>query len=601
MRPDGVIGLRAYAAYLHGQAFVLSLITLLSLVAAGGALTQPLVVREVINGLPAGESVSPMVALLVALVLAVAVINAIRDLLLQRTAERLVLAVRRRLAAHMVRLPIAEFDRRRTGDLLSRVSADSTMVRAVVTSGLFDLAASALMVVAAAVFMVRIDAMLFAIACASATLGMMITGLLAGRLRPLAEQAQARLGEMTAAMERVISGARTIRAARAEAREYKLIDVSAEHAYHAGVRQARLRAVIGPAAAGSAQAGFLMVLGVGGVRVGSGAITIGDLASFVLFLFFLMMPLIQAINAYAQLQVGLGALRRIEDVLAIPAEVDGEPAPEAAGSAPAAGPTLNANPPGGSSTVPAVAFDRVTFGYDERVVLREVSFTVPVGSRTALVGPSGAGKTTVLALIERFYEVGTGSIRIDGRGIGELSTDQLRTRLGYVEQDAPVLAGTLRENLTMTAPAATDEKMLAVLEKVRLADLATRSPFGLDAQVGERGIRLSGGERQRLAIARALLADPPILLLDEPTSNLDARNEAALRRAVDAVANDRTTLVVAHRLSTVVDADQIIVIDGGQVVAVGRHDELTNHSELYRELATNQFLTLGAMPQPMGQ
>jgi ATP-binding cassette subfamily B protein/ATP-binding cassette subfamily C protein len=219
-----------------------------------------------------------------------------------------------------------------------------------------------------------------------------------------------------------------------------------------------------------------------------------------------------------------------------------------------------------------------------------VSFTVPYGTRTALVGPSGAGKSTILALVERFYDVTSGSVRVGGVDVRDQPRETLRRQLGYVEQEAPVLAGTLRENLLLTVPEATDEQLLEVLDTVNLRDLVDRTPLGLDAQVGEGGVLLSGGERQRLAIARTLLAKPPILLLDEPTSNLDARNEAALRRAIDAVSAERTLLIVAHRLSTVVHSDQIVVLERGRVVAVGRHDELTDASPLYREFATHQLL-----------
>ncbi len=294
-----------------------------------------------------------------------------------------------------------------------------------------------------------------------------------------------------------------------------------------------------------------------------------------LFLFFLVMPLAQALHAYTQLQTGLGALQRIEEILDLP--------PEEASDVVPVSPAV--------VSPAAVEFDRVSFGYpDGPPVLREVSFAVPFGTRTALVGPSGAGKSTVLALVERFYEVGSGAVRVGGVDIRDLARGSLRARLGYVEQEAPVLAGTIRDNLRLTVPDATDGQMLRVLDMVHLTDVVRRTALGLDAQVGEGGVLLSGGERQRLAIARTLLAAPPILLLDEPTSNLDARNEAALRQAIDTVSEDRTLLIIAHRLSTVVDADQIVVLDRGRVAAVGRHDELTETSPLYRELATHQLL-----------
>jgi ATP-binding cassette subfamily B protein/ATP-binding cassette subfamily C protein len=305
------------------------------------------------------------------------------------------------------------------------------------------------------------------------------------------------------------------------------------------------------------------------------------LVAFVLFLFFLVMPLGQALHAYTQLQTGLGALQRMEDVLALPLESDDVQSAD-----------RESADIENDVTPIAVEFDRVTFGYAGSLepVLADVSFAVPYGTRTALVGPSGAGKSTILQLVERFYDTTAGAVRVGGPDVRDQRRADLRRQLGYVEQEAPVLAGTLRDNLQLTVPDATEAQMMAVLGAVNLTDIIDRTPLGLDAQVGEGGVLLSGGERQRLAIARTLLAAPPILLLDEPTSNLDARNEVALRQAIDTVAEQRTLLIVAHRLSTVVDADQIVVLDRGRVVAVGRHEELTETSELYRELATNQLL-----------
>ncbi|HET6533294.1 MAG TPA: ABC transporter ATP-binding protein, partial [Actinoplanes sp.] len=349
-------------------------------------------------------------------------------------------------------------------------------------------------------------------------------------------------------------------------------------------------ALVGPVAVTATQGAFLLVLGVGGARVAAGAITVGDLVAFILFLFFLVLPLGQAVHAYTQLQTGLGALQRIEEILALPDETAGDR------------PAAPVRPAGNGQVAPAVAMENVTFAYPGgEPVLREVSFTVPRGSRVALVGPSGAGKSTVLALIERFYEATGGRIRVDGTDLRDLPRDALRQRLGYVEQEAPVLAGTLRENLLLTAPDAGDAELRAVLDQVNLGALITRTVDGLDVQVGEGGVLLSGGERQRLAIARALLADAPILLLDEPTSNLDARNEAALRAAIAAAAHRRTLIVVAHRLSTVVDSDRIVVLDAGRVVAAGPHDELLDTSPLYRELATHQLLVPQSDPPPAVQ
>jgi ATP-binding cassette subfamily B protein/ATP-binding cassette subfamily C protein len=567
------VSLRSLLPYLRDHRATLVVVGVLSLLGSVTTLAQPLLTRQVLNGLQIGHTVWRTVALLVVVLAGVALLNALRDYLLQRTAEGLVLTSRRRLTRHLLRLPISEYDQRRTGDLLSRVGADTTLLRAVVTSGLFETVTGAVMVLGAATAMVLLDPIMFLTAGGGLAVGLSIAVIFSRRVRPASEQAQARIGEMTSAVERALSAARTIRASNAEEREIATVSASAEEAYDAGVRIARLQALIGPASVAAIQGAFLLLLGVGGARVAAGTISVGDLVAFVLYLFFLVMPLGQALHAYTQLQTGLGALQRMEDILAVPLEAD------AGTRTPAGGPV-------------AVAFDRVTFGYASATepVVSDVTFAVPYGTRTALVGPSGAGKSTLLQLVERFYDVTGGAVRVAGVDVRDLPRSTLRAQLGYVEQEAPVLAGTLRENLRLTVPAATEAQMLSVLAAVNLTDIVGRTPLGLDAQVGEGGVLLSGGERQRLAIARTLLAAPAILLLDEPTSNLDARNEVALREAIDTVARERTMIVVAHRLSTVVDADQIVVLEDGRVAAVGRHDELLEISPLYRELATNQLL-----------
>jgi ABC-type multidrug transport system fused ATPase/permease subunit len=252
---------------------------------------------------------------------------------------------------------------------------------------------------------------------------------------------------------------------------------------------------------------------------------------------------------------------------------------------------VNAGKRGAQRDAEAAAPDIV-----ETPVLHGVTFEVPRGARVALVGPSGAGKSTILGLIERFYDPDSGAVSLSGADLRTLDRAELRAQLGYVEQDAPVLAGTIRENLRLGAPEATDAACERVLKAVNLHDLVARSAAnarvdsGLDVQVGEHGVMLSGGEKQRLAIARALLTAPPILLLDESTASLDGVNERLMRDALDSVATGRTLVVIAHRLSTVVDSDVIVVLDEGRVVGVGSHAELIETVPLYRELAQHQLL-----------
>jgi ATP-binding cassette subfamily B protein len=355
-----------------------------------------------------------------------------------------------------------------------------------------------------------------------------------------------------------------------------------------------------------------VVVGVGGFRVASGAIAVGDLVAFILFLFLMIMPLGQAFGAVTAVNQALGALGRIQEIVKLPGETDDDadlagrlrddaPATTDRTDAPAvelvdvrfAYPVAAAadDPDGSVASAPADVVDDAP-GADRTGggVLQGVSFRAERGTRIALVGPSGAGKSTILALIERFYDPTSGVVRVGGRDIRTLDREDLRRQIGYVEQDAPVLAGTLRENLTLTAFDATDEDCVRVLHAVNLTEVLARNELGLDAPVGEDGIMLSGGERQRLAIARTLLSAPPILLLDESTSSLDGLNEQLLRKAIDAVAEHRTLIVIAHRLSTVVDSDLIVVVEKGRVVGTGTHAELVVSTPLYRDLAKHQLL-----------
>ncbi len=289
-----------------------------------------------------------------------------------------------------------------------------------------------------------------------------------------------------------------------------------------------------------------------------------------------MSPIQQVVGAITQYQTGAAALTRMQEALCLPAEPSARFTPL---------PSPGAQPA-------ALAFDDVRFRYadDLPYVHHGVTFAVPAQGMTAFVGPSGAGKTTVFSLIERFYDPDSGVITLDGRDLADWELPQLRASIGYVEQDAPVLSGSLRDNLLLGNPEADDDALARVLKTTRLDGLIARLPAGLDTLVGHRGTKLSGGERQRVAIARALLRRPRLLLLDEATSQLDAVNEAALRDTVSDVARTTTVLVVAHRLSTVTMADRIVVMDAGRVRAVGTHRELVTSDPLYAELAATQFL-----------
>lgn len=605
---------RQLLPYLFEHKKVMAFIIVLSVLGAAASLGQPLLVQQVISAVQQGVTLGPLVWALVALVVVAGLISGFQHYLLQRTGEGVVLSSRRRLVGRMLRLPISQFDTRRTGDLVSRVGSDTTLLRAVLTQGLVEAIGGSLTFVGALVGMFLIDPVLLGLTVLVVAVSVVVVVLLSGRIRVASRQAQEKVGDLTAAVERAISSVRTIRASGATDREIVAVERDAEGAYQRGLQVARISALVVPISSVALQASFLVVLGVGGYRVASGAIEIASLVSFVLFLFLMIMPLGQALGAVLSVNQALGALGRIQEILDLPSETDGDERLAAEVATREAGAGLTAE------DGIAVRFDDVHFRYpdspvasgtatggprvpgetghdsgmhpvdDDLTVLRGVSFSVPVGKRTALVGPSGAGKSTILSLIERFYDPTSGAVRVGGADVRTLDRRDLRSRIGYVEQDAPVLAGTIRDNLTLGSPEATDDDCRRVLEAVNLTAVLERGDQGLDAQVGEDGVMLSGGERQRLAIARTLLNAPPILLLDESTSSLDGLNEQRLREAIDAVAENRTLIVIAHRLSTVVDSDQIVVVEAGRVVGVGTHSELVQTTPLYKDLAKHQLL-----------
>ena len=578
---------RQLLPYLAEHRTVLALVIALSVVGAAASLLQPVLISQVIGLVQKGYTLGGLVWVLVALVVISGVINGFQHYLLQRTGTSVVLSARRQLVRRMLRLPIREFDTRRTGDLVSRVGSDTTLLYAVITQGLVDALGGGIVFVGAIVGMAIIDPVLLGLTVLVVAISVVSVVLLSGRVRIASRDQQEKVGDLAAAVERAISAVRTIRASNATDREIAAVERNAEGAWHAGIRVAKISSLVVPIAGIAMQVSFLVVLGVGGFRVASGAITIASLVAFILFLFMMILPLGQAFGAINSVNQALGALGRIQEIIDIPSESEGDAALEPVGYPDAAHKTEREKAIAAAIGEDALAELQAS---EHGEVLHGVSFEVPRGSRVALVGPSGAGKSTILSLVERFYDPTGGTVRLDGVDIRGIGREQLRAQIGYVEQDAPALAGTLRDNLTLGSPDATDDECIAVLRSVNLGEVLDRNPEGLNAAVGEDGVMLSGGERQRLAIARTLLAAPPILLLDEATASLDGVNEQLLRDAIDAVAEDRTLLVIAHRLSTVVDSDAIVVLDHGRVVGIGTHAELVESTPLYRDLARHQLL-----------
>ncbi|MGW6840830.1 ABC transporter ATP-binding protein [Streptomyces sp. NPDC054958] len=580
-------GARDLLRLLRGSGRTVGAALALTVVGTALGLLQPLLTMRLIDRVSADRAVASLVVTLAALFLVQAALEAAGQYLLDVTGESVVRRLRRGLVERLLFVRLRELDGRRAGDLLSRAGTDTTMLRDMVAGSFVQLVTVTITGVGAAALMLWIDPVMFLVVAGTLVVAaVLVAGVMAG-IRTSTEQALAGVGAMTADLERALGGIRTVRAARAEHREAERIGADIDAAFTAGVRSAKLGSVVGPAMEIAVNGSFLLVLLVGAVRVSDGSMSVSELVAFLLFATYLVMPLAGLFNALSLIQRGLGSLRRIEDVLRLPVETDredGKPVPLPG--------------PATSPETPLLELRRVSFAYDDRPVLRDVSFSVPRTGLIALVGRSGAGKTTIVSLAEKFHEPVGGHVLFDGADVKGVDPRDLRARIGLVEQHAPLLYGTLRDNLVYAKPEADEREIREALRMVNLEELVDRLSNGLETEVGDRGFNLSGGERQRVAIARALIARPELVLLDEPTSQLDPINERELTEVLRDISRERALLVVAHRMSTVRAADRIVVLDDGRVGAEGTHEQLLAENPFYRRLTTDHLTRPLGRPAP---
>ncbi|WP_149180168.1 ABC transporter ATP-binding protein [Streptomyces sp. TRM49041] len=548
---------------------------LLGLIGVVATLTQPLVIGELIETAARNEPVAGIILLLAGLFLADAALSSGQAYLIGRAGENIVRDARTLLTGLVLRADLGRFRRQRQGDVHTRLVSDTSLVKIALSHSLAQLIINGLLVVGGIVLMGWIDIWLLLITLGCLGVASTVSLLLARKLRIIALQHRENTGAFGSDLQRVLAALTTVKASRAEGREQERLGGLAERARRSGIRATVVGALLTPTMNVGLQISLAAVVAAGMARVATGSMNAADLTAFVMYLFYLVSPLVMFFMSVGQFQQGRAAISRVDALAGLEQE-----------DAPSSVPDIV---PRGNGGAAAVEFREVHFGYGGgRQALNGVSFTVPERGLTAVVGPSGAGKTTLFQLIERFYRPERGSVLLGGRDVAAMRLAELRGRVGYVEQDTTAMRGTVRENLTYAAPYASEEEIRQAVERAGLAEVVATLPDGLDTELGDQGVGLSGGQRQRLCIARALLLKPDVMLLDEATSQLDAEAESAFRDTVRRVAGECAVIVIAHRLSTVADADRIVVLEDGRVRAVGGHDRLVAEDELYRRLADGQ-------------
>src|SRR5215211_306125 len=477
--------------------------------------------------------------------------------------------LRNRIYEHLHSLELAFFDSQQTGQLMSRATVDLQAVRFFLGYGLIFIVQSALTIVIAAAVMLAVDPDLAAVSLAPMPFVIWVAFRYGRRNRPASQEVQQRIAELTAEAEENVSGIRVVKAFAQEQRQLRRFRHAVKRVFDQSMVSTRLRAFYTPFIAFLPQLGLAALLFVGGRQAIEGTLSIGDFVAFYGYVLMLTSPMRMLGIALGMAQRAVASGQRVFELLdrqpRLTAPPDAPPLPEGGGR---------------------VELRGVTFGYGGgEPVLRDVDLDVAAGRRVAIVGPTGSGKTTLVMLIPRLYDVDEGAVLVDGADVRGVDPASLRREVAVVSDDAFLFSASLRDNIAYARPEAGDDEVVAAAVRAGLEGLLDDLPDGLDTLVGERGLTLSGGQRQRVAIARALLAEPRILILDDATSSVDATTESQIKSALAEVMEGRTTFVIAHRLSTIALADEVVVLEDGRVAARGTHDELLDDSELYREIA----------------
>ena len=538
-------------------------------------LILPLIVRNIINAAVVSQDQAALDRLTLDLILIIClqlVFAVLTNYILGFVANRITADFRIEFFDHVQHLSLRFFQNRRVGELVSRLSNDITVIQNALTTIPVAVLRQTIMLLGGLGIILYLNWRLTGLILLVLVPLMLFARLFGRRLRRLSEEVQDRLAAAAVVLEEVASSIPVVKSYTREAYEQKRFESRIETAFDAEVKKVRISSFFGPFILFLT---FLVSAGLvwyGGHQVMAGRTTPGELAAFFLYGIIIAGPIGTFVRLYTQVQEALGAVRRVYEILDTPPEI-----------------LPVENPVRLESIEGRIEFEQVGFGYrPDQPVLQDVTFQVEPGQRAALVGPSGAGKSTIIKLLHRFFDVDRGAVKIDGVDLRHLDLPGYLARVALVPQETYLFGGTVRENILYGKLEATEEELVEAARAAHAHEFIVNLPQGYDTPVGEKGMKLSGGERQRIAIARALLKDPAILVLDEATSSLDTRSEGLIQEALDRLMAGRTTLIIAHRLSTVHHADQIIVLDRGRVVETGRHKSLMAAEGLYYRLYTTR-------------
>ena len=544
----------------------------LSLVETAAGLAVPLITKDLVDSFTSELLNWKTGIFLLVLFVVQAIAGGFSYYMLAYIGETVVADLRNQLWQKVLRLPVPYFDRNETGETMSRITQDTTVLKSLVSEHLVSFISGMISIVGAIIILLVLDWKMTVIMLVSVPVSMAVLYPLGRLMHKVAKATQAEMAKFSGHLGRVLGDIRLVKAYRAEPVEGEKGRVAIQSLFRYGLKEAKIQAVISPIMMLTMMGILVVILGYGGAQVAKGALSAGTLVAIIFLLFQIIVPFAQMAQFFTSFQKAVGATERIQGILQMEAELaGGQSLPDGQG---------------------AIAFSDVHFSYEEgKDVVNGISFTAARGTVTAFIGPSGGGKTTIFSLVERFYLPTAGEIRFGADSIHSLSLSDWRKRIGYVSQESPLLSGTILDNIAYGLEQRPPlEDVVAAAKAANAYAFIQDMPDRFETMVGERGMKLSGGQRQRIAIARALLHNPDILLLDEATSNLDSGSETHVQEALRHLMHGRTTLIIAHRLATVLHADQLLFLENGKITGRGTHKELLETHDLYREFATGQGL-----------